>query len=669
MRSAELALRHILCAVRQLMIHSRVDAAEGGQVRAFRVPSPLLLGLALGLVLILFIRGCADGGATDPASVPRSDAEGPAAGADGPALPALWPAPRSVRVDRGSVPIGTEVTVQADAGTDPATLDSVVRTLRAGGARRVSVGAAPTPGELLVSVVSDGSAGPLEPFEVEPPAGLAAGGYVLAAGSDDGEPRLVLAGVDPAGAFHAAQTFAQLVRPVGADRARSALPALRVRDWPATAVRGVVEGFYGRPWTHRERLEQLDFAARFKLNTYLYSPKDDAHLRGRWREEHPPQRLAELGELVRRAQENHISFVYAISPGPSVCYSSAADRAALIAKFRTMSDLGVRAFAVPLDDIDITRWNCDRDAAVYGSGRAAVARAQAELLNEVQHAFLDRRPGTAALITVPTEYDGTRAGAYKTTLADALDPDVTVMWTGPLVVSPTLRTDQAREARRLYGHPLLVWDNYPANDYTADRLLLGPYEGRERGLPEAVAGVTANPMNQAAASDPALFSLAAYTWNPGAYRPQAALDAGFQALAGGDAEALTALRAFADVNRASRVNAVQAPELAALTAAYWRGGTGAERALRERLTVLAGLRDTLPEGFRASASPWVDSARDWAGAALAALDLRAGTGSAAEVRALRAAARSHTVTDWQGRTRTVVVADGVLDAFVDRALG
>ena len=45
-----------------------------------------------------------------------------------------------------------------------------------------------------------------------------------------------------------------------------------------------------------------------------------------------------------------------------------------------------------------------------------------------------------------------------------------------------------------------------------------------------------------------------------------------------------------------------------------------------------------------------------------------GGGSRSEVRALRAAARAHTVLNWQGRTREVEVGAGVLDTFVARAL-
>ncbi|GGL95898.1 beta-N-acetylglucosaminidase [Streptomyces fumigatiscleroticus] len=637
-------------------------------MRAFRVPPRLLVGFVLALLVVLLARSCAgDGG---PAAAP------PAGGAtnaprttEGTAveLPALWPAPREVRHDAGSVPVGRSVAVRTGSGTDPATLDAVIRALRAGGARDIRVGDAPRSGELLVTVTAEASATGL-PLGVRPPRGLAAGAYALAVGGGHGEPRAVLAGADPAGAFYAAQTFAQLVRPVGADTARTALPAVRIRDWPATGARGVVEGFYGTPWTQQERLRELDFAARWKLNTYLYSPKDDPYLRARWRDPYPQDRLDGLRALAARAAAGHVSFVYALSPGPSVCYSSASDAAALLGKFRQLWEAGVRAFAVPLDDIDITRWNCARDAAVYGSGRGAVGRAQADLLNKVQRGFLDARPGAAPLITVPTEYDGVRPSPYKSALAGRLDDAVTVMWTGPLVVSPALRTAQAREARRLYGHPVLVWDNYPVNDYTADHLLLGPYEGRQASLPGAVAGLTANPMNQAAASEPALFSVAAYAWNPAAYRPAAALDAGLAVLADGDRRALTALRAFADVNRASRLSSAQAPELAGLTEAYWRGKAGAERALRERLTLLAGVRDRVPARLRASAAPWLASAGDWGRAALAALDLRAGTGSRARVESLRTAARSHTVVDWQGRTRTVEVGTGVLDTFVTRAL-
>ncbi|WP_330287647.1 beta-N-acetylglucosaminidase domain-containing protein [Streptomyces sp. NBC_00576] len=661
-------------------------------MRQWPAPPALLIGATLAVVGLLLAslltHGSQEPGAPGSAtgsirsSTPASPAPGDNKGEEDdravqlPArVPALWPTPQSVRPGPGTVPIGRTVALRSDAGTNTATLDAVARTLREAGVHQVRYGDHPQRNELLLTIASevpqtsDEASTTLVALGFEPPKKLPPGGYVLAVGADTkSRPRVVLAGSDPAGAFHAAQTLAQLVRPVGSSAPRADLPAVHIRDWPATSTRGIVEGFYGTPWTQQQRLEQLDFAARWKLNTYIYTPKDDPYLRTRWRDPYPASRLTSLSALVRRATADHITFVHALSPGPTVCYSSPTDTAALTRKFRQLWEIGVRSFAVPLDDIDISRWNCARDRSAYGTGKAAVARAQADLLNRVQRDFVGTHRGAAPLITVPTEYTGSRPSAYRSTLAARLDPAVTVMWTGPQVVSPTLRTAQARAARSTYAHPVLVWDNYPVNDYTPGHLLLGPYEGRDRTLPGTVAGLTANPMNQATASAPALFSLAAYTWNPGRYRPEAALDAGLATLATGDSRALTALRAFADVNRASRVNAVQAPDLAALTSAYWRGGITAGKALRARLTVLAGARDSVPAAFRTSASPWLACASEWARAALGAMAVHEGRGDRSEVRALRDAARAHTVVDWQGRKREVEVGTGVLDTFVARAL-
>ncbi|MFD0431057.1 beta-N-acetylglucosaminidase domain-containing protein [Streptomyces zhihengii] len=111
----------------------------------------------------------------------------------------------------------------------------------------------------------------------------------------------------------------------------------------------------------------MDFYGDVKANTYIYAPKDDPYHRGKWREPYPADKLAELGELVRRATDNHVRFTFAVSPGESVCYSDPADRTALKAKLQALYDLGTRAFSVPLDDISYTRWNCPGDQSAYGA--------------------------------------------------------------------------------------------------------------------------------------------------------------------------------------------------------------------------------------------------------------------------------------------------------------
>ena len=42
------------------------------------------------------------------------------------------------------------------------------------------------------------------------------------------------------------------------------------------------------------------------------------------------------GTLVATARRNHVDFVYAVSPGPSVCFSDPADAQALERKFAAL---------------------------------------------------------------------------------------------------------------------------------------------------------------------------------------------------------------------------------------------------------------------------------------------------------------------------------------------
>ena len=48
---------------------------------------------------------------------------------------------------------------------------------------------------------------------------------------------------------------------------------------------GVIEGFYGQPWTGAERIQLFTWMATWGLNTYFYAPKDDLKHRALWREQ------------------------------------------------------------------------------------------------------------------------------------------------------------------------------------------------------------------------------------------------------------------------------------------------------------------------------------------------------------------------------------------------
>ncbi|MGW7055326.1 beta-N-acetylglucosaminidase domain-containing protein [Streptomyces sp. NPDC054887] len=605
-------------------------------------------------------------------------AAGPPRAGDRIAASVVTPTPQDVRQRDDRVTVSPRVTLVAGDKADATALKVTQQALLDAGAHQVVRGENPVQGRLTVYVGGPGetpqTAGALTALGVEGPAQLPAEGYVLAIG----DRRIALSGKDTAGTYYAAQSLRQLLPERKGPGAKVA--GTEIRDWPTTSIRGVIEGFYGIPWTHAARLDQLDFYGEHKMNIYVYSPKDDPYLRERWREPYPDAQLAKIRELVDRARARHVEFTYALSPGLSVCYSSEADIKALTDKFRTVWDLGIRTYAVPLDDISYTRWNCQEDRDKWGTGAAAAGAAQAYLLNRVNRDFIATHPGAAPLQMVPTEYYNITPSPYKKALAEQLDEDVVVEWTGVGVIAPVITVAQAKAARDVFAHPILLWDNYPVNDYVTNRLLLGPYNGRQKGMPaELGSGITANPMNQAYASKIPLITVADYTWNDAAYDPRASWRTAISLYAGGDTRTEKALRVFSDVNYSSRINAQQAPDLAAEIAGFWESGDTAalDSALAGLQRAPDVLRERLPEQeFVTDSGPWLDAAEAWGVATRAALRLvelaRDGEGAAAwdqrqRLPGLVAAAQSFTYTDLEGRRIPVVVGEGVLDKFTEDA--
>jgi hyaluronoglucosaminidase len=627
-------------------------------------------------------------------------------------LPVVTPTPREMRWLGPDVPVPPEVDVVADDDDAAATTDTVTEVLRAAGARTVrELG----PGErdrvdapLVVDVGAIGSeptTSPLRDAGLEVPADVPAEGYALAAFTrEGGTAEIVLAGADAAGTFYAAQTLRQLLTGAmggsEAGTARAAVVGVGVVDHPAMRHRGAIEGFYGSPWTQQERLDQLAFYGRFKLNTYIYAPKDDPYHRDRWREPYPAEQVAGLRSLIDRAAANQVRFTFAVSPGVSICYSDPADLAALVAKLDAVYQLGVRAFSVALDDIVYTRWNCDGDPSRYGApSPGAAARAQVELLNALQRGFIADHEGAQPLQMVPTEYRGTDDSPYRQVIREQLDPAVEVMWTGSMVVPPEITVDEAAAAAGVVGRRTLVWDNTPVNDYppTEGRLILAPYHRRQRGLSAEVTGIVLNPMNQAAASKVQLIGAADFGWNDAAYDPVRAHRAAAAHLAGGagsavaDPPTVDALLAFFDLENLAPTSATsgtvsqpQAPALArqldAFRMAWDRGDRpGAIGGLRPYAERLAGAPDVIRRGvadpgFVADAKPWLDATALWGQALVASLDALdaqiAGDVAGAQARFADADAladRAAAIETIPGETRPqgpVRVGDGVLDDFI-----
>ncbi len=280
---------------------------------------------------------------------------------------------------------------------------------------------------------------------------------------------------------------------------------------------GVIEGFYGRPWTPAQRGRLFKRMAAWGMDTYLYAPKDDRWHRQKWREPYPGAEATALLELAADARQHGIRFVYALAPGLDLNWADAGDRRALAEKFASVQRLGVEHFALLFDDIP------------YATDRAAQAHEQVAATHHVMDTLW--REGQAGLLLFcPTEYCGDRAqpsvvaSPYLRVLGEGLRPGVEILWTGPQVVSTEISVQSVLEVNQVLRRRVLIWDNLHANDYTLHRLHLGPYAGRPPELRDHVAGLLSNPNNPLEVNTPGLFSLADYAGGGPDWTPEASLD-------------------------------------------------------------------------------------------------------------------------------------------------
>ncbi|QHF93476.1 hyaluronidase [Streptomyces sp. NHF165] len=593
-------------------------------------------------------------------------------------LPPVWPRPQTMSARGGFVPAGREAVLVADEGADGPALETVRSVLRAAGVREIreetSEGKA-VRGGLVVRVGRASAEGALRELRAPARGELPAGGYRLAAGELRGRPTVALDGADGAGLFHAAQTLRRLVTERHGTRG---FPGVTVRDWPAAAVRGVTEGFYGRPWTHRQRLDQLDFLGRTKQNRYLYAPGDDPFRQTRWRDPYPAAERARFRELAERARRNHVQLGWAVAPGQSLCFSSREDRAALLRKLDAMWALGVRVFQLRFEDVSYSEWHCGADSDAYGSGPEAAARAQAELAGAVARHLAERHPGAEPLSVLPTEFYQRGATAYRSELARKLDARIVVGWSGVGVVPRTVSGAELEAAQRAFGRKqLLMTDNYPVNDFAEDRIFLGPYRGRAPEVATGSAGVLANAMEQPVASRVALFTAADFAWNPRGYRPGDSWRAAVDEVAGDGAGRGTraAVHALAANDASSVLDGTESAYLRPLTDAFWSAWDSGEedrlraagKRLRAAFTTMRTAPDEVPAELAEEVRPWLEQLARLGGAGEHAVDMllaqARGDGAAAwrsrlEVRRLRDRSAQSEAT----------VGQGVLKRFADRAL-
>lgn len=292
------------------------------------------------------------------------------------------------------------------------------------------------------------------------------------------------------------------------------LPLVSIHDEPSFRIRGIIEGFYGEPWSFEDRLDSIEFMARHRMNTYMYAPKDDKYHRELWREPYPEEEFSQIRTLKQRCDEWNIDFYYCISPGKDMNFMLKDDFECVFNKLRAMMSIGVKHFAVLMDDIDYV---------LQGENANALERAglaHAYLVNEINR-FLKSSLPHFRLVMCPSEYWSYWDTEYKRDIRETMDPEVLVFWTGFFVFAPVIERTHAANNRQFYGHDLILWDNIPVNDANQGRIFMGPVRNRYSRLGQlGHVGIVSNPMNQWELSKIPLITLSHYMWNSERYDPE-----------------------------------------------------------------------------------------------------------------------------------------------------
>ena len=335
-----------------------------------------------------------------------------------------------------------------------------------------------------------------ECLETESEALNHAEGYVLTSSDDENaNGDVTIIGSDADGAYYGIMTLRQMLEQKSAD---DRIAEVTIEDYPEIEFRGYIEGFYGYPWTHEERMSLMEDTAKYKMNTYIYAPKDDPYHRTNWKELYPDVQAQQIAELAQAGHENNFNFCWTIHPGATLQFNDT-DFNALIKKYEQLYDLGVRQFGVLFDDTND-----------WYNGAAQVA-----FINRIDDEFVKEKGDVKPLIVVAARYNAAwgPSASYFTPYMRDLHEDIQIMWTGAATMSNI--------SREVYEWPktwtgvdrdLAVWWNYPVNDYCDGKLVMAPLHNLNPDL-DNVTGFFSNPMQQADASKVALFSIADYTWN------------------------------------------------------------------------------------------------------------------------------------------------------------
>jgi hyaluronoglucosaminidase len=251
---------------------------------------------------------------------------------------------------------------------------------------------------------------------------------------------------------------------------------------------GVIEGFFGKPWSWESRMTGADFLRGCGYRFCIYAPKSESFLRRQWREPIPAQTLQPLAQLSAQCRQSGIAFGIGLTPFEIYRNYDAGARASLRAKVAQIDQVGVDILCILFDDM----------------------RGDIEGLAEIQASVISdicTWSRAANFIVCPTYYSydrrlarefGSPPKGYLRDLGRVVDPRIDFFWTGEKIISESYSALHLAQVAADIGRKPFIWDNSIANDSKTrtNLLFLDPAAGAWNLAAAGVAGVAINPMNQ-----------------------------------------------------------------------------------------------------------------------------------------------------------------------------
>lgn len=446
----------------------------------------------------------------------------------------IYPQPQQEQSGQGVVSFTPSVTVVCDATVDAATRERAKQVLQEA-KLEVVFADAPRQGHSTLYLGVSGSNGVTDRYaqslQLKRDVLQRKGKYdrhLVYLHNQGGQAEVVILGEHSDATFYGLASLEQIL-----ERGTQQLPAVTLFDYADQQSRGLVEGYYGYPYSLSVKKSLMRFMMRLKMNTYMYGAKSDLYHSAKWEEPYPKTltktdieygRMSQdmVKDLSKTSQATKVNFIWAIHPGNDfVGQPNVVTR--IMKKFSSMYDLGVRQFAIFVDDVDVP--TSEADCKTNADHLTAVQKAIDAKWNKAGSAPEARvRP----LHFVPQVYtlswvgEADRKRFFKA--LSAVPSDITIYTTGWGVWTVPNSRDLATMHTEL-GRPVAWWWNYPCNDnadeqiYTSDMytnfMEMRAVDNNARLQKELKngLGVVSNPMQQGMVSRIALFSVADYAWN------------------------------------------------------------------------------------------------------------------------------------------------------------